>query len=131
MGIKKEAGNGQTRRRKICLHTYKHAYYVHAKTRHGGHLGGSGRGGGCAKHVQLRYTVNGSTGNSRILFVSDFFTILQVHIQTFLGHIIAQISLRAAQTNLTTFHGMPVIHTRGRFFWGVLFKDLNNPYYNS
>jgi len=47
MGIKKEAGNGQTRRRKICLHTCKHAYYVHAKTRHWGHVGGPGEEGGC------------------------------------------------------------------------------------
>jgi len=82
---------------------------------------GLGRRGG-AKHAQLRYTVNASTGNAQILFVSDFFTLLQVHIQMFSGHIIVQISFRAAQTNLTTSHGMSVIHTRGRFFWGFLFN---------
>jgi len=60
-----------------------------------------------------------------------FPTILQVYIEMFSGHIIAQISPRAARTYLTTSYGMPVIHTWVQFVWGVLFKDLDSPHYTS
>ena len=46
-GNKKQAGNFQTRRRKICLHTYKYAYYVHAEKRHGVHVEWVWGGGAC------------------------------------------------------------------------------------
>jgi hypothetical protein len=60
-------------------------------------------GGGGVNHAQVQHTVHGHTGNSQILFVSDFFsTILQVHFQMFSGHILAQIPPR--DTHMGTFH---------------------------